>query len=156
MAFTQFHEKAYVKTFDTGVTEQLASFTLDAAMELKYIVLNILKNGTAVGSESMTLKVFSSTDFTKPAMFSSSARLLSSTGAANGQSWFGNLRFDFDRKNLDAVSTYYLAMSTASYTRTAMFYLGAALDWPNPIYTQLDSNLAGAKFSLIGYKERSN
>lgn len=153
MAHGQFPDEFYVKALETGVTERLCKFVPDIDMELSHIVLTFLKNGTAVGSESMTLKIFSSWNYDKPVLASSSARLLSATEAENSESWVGRLRFDFDRINLEAGVSYYLAISTSNYTRTPTFYLGAVLDWPDQIYEQGQS-VAGAQIRLIGYKER--
>lgn len=155
MAFLPFPKNLLVKTFNDGVTEYLAQFTADKTQLLRYVVLTILKNGTSAGSESLQLSLFSSSDFTKPALFTSDARLLSDTGATNSESWIGRLRFDFDDVPIDSGSTYYLAVSCSSYTRASDFYLGAILDWPYPVYEQTGDQY-GAQFRLIGVSERSN
>jgi hypothetical protein len=156
VAHEQFPDSPYVKTFNTGITEKLAKFTVDKDLLLKYIVLSVLKNGTSVGAESMTLKIYSSWDLTKPVIVSSSARLLSATGAANAQSWIGRLRFDFSGYPLTEGEDYYLRISTTSYTRTPTFYIGALLDWPDTVYTQTRDPVYGAQIRIIGHSERSN
>jgi hypothetical protein len=155
MAHLQFPFTQYIKTLNTGVVEKLCSFQVDRSMLLDYIVLTMLKNGTSAGSESMQLKLFSSWDMTKPAMVSSSARLLSAIGVANSQSWRGRIRFDFSGFGLSTADTYYLAIQTTSYTRTTAYYLGAVLDWPDTVYTQNDLDVPGAQIRVIGKHERS-
>ena len=154
MPHGQFPKEFYVKTFNTGITEKLCKFVSDVDMELSHIVLTILKNGTSAGSESMTLKLYSSWDLTKPALATSSARLLTATGASNAQSWTGRLRFDFDRVNIEAGTEYFLVLQTSSYTRVLnSYYLGAVLDWPDEVYDQ-GRSVPGAQIRLIGYTER--
>lgn len=155
MANAQFPKDFYVKTLNTSVTEKLCQITCDKNQLLRYIVLSVLKNGTSAGSESLTLKLYTSWDLDKAVMVSSSARLLTATGATAGQSWLGRLRFDFEGYPLTAGNIYYLRIQTTSYTRTASYYLAAVLDWPDTVYTQ-GGSVSGAQIRLIGDSERSN
>lgn len=154
MPHGQFPKEFYVKPFDTGTPSKLCEFVSDVDMELSHIVVSILKNGTSAGSESLQLKIYTSWDLTKAAYASSSARLLTATGAANNECWLGRLRFDFDRVNIEAGVSYYLVLETTSYTRSNLtYYLGAVLDWPDQVYTQ-GRSVPGAQIRLIGYAER--
>ena len=155
MPFAPFPQSLYVKTLNTGVTEKLARFTADKDMLLRYIVLTVLKNGESQGSEQLTLKIYSSWDLDKPILIASNGRNLADIGVANGQSWIGRLRFDFEGSPLTAGDVYYLAISSTNYERTLDFYLGAILDWPYPVYSQIRS-IAGAQIRIIGDSERSN
>lgn len=150
MAFTQFPNEAVVETFETSEVVKLSRFTLATATELLYVTLRILKVGTAGGSETLTLKVFGSSDYTGTAVATSSAFTLSTISGLT-TNWIGDVRFTFARQNLSA-ATYYLALTTANYTRNGdTFYLGAVQEWPYTFNT-ITTFQAGAQFAVIGYR----
>ena len=155
MAYDQFPRQQYVKVFNSGIEERLGAFTVDKIMQLKYIVLTMLKNGASVGAETLQLKIYPSWNSNRPVMISSAVRQLTDTGALNAQSWIGRLRFDFDGENLDPDETYYLRIATANYSRSVSYYLGAILDWPDTVHTQ-SRTVAGAQIRVLGHCERSN
>lgn len=151
MAFVQFPVDAYIKTFNTGVVERIASFQLNDSTELEYIVLTLLRIGTAAGSERMRLIVYPSSNHNGSASATSDWRELADfTSGANA---IGRLRFDFNRQHLSSQFTYYLSVETQNYTRVGeTFYLGAKLDWPDDVYTSPVADARGAQIRIIGYR----
>lgn len=150
MSFQQFPNDIFVKTFQTGVIEDLCSFQNDESISLNYILLTMLKYGPAVGGESMVLKVYANSDTTRAPLFSSEPRLMSDCGAANADSWIGTMRFDFNGENISSVDTYYLAIELSNYIDTTAFFIGAIGDWPATVYETDDTGLRGAQIRLIG------
>lgn len=150
MAFGQFPSIISVIQFGSSTTEAISRFTLAQSTELLYVPLRILKVGTPGGSETMTLKVFGSSDLTGTPVATSSAYTLASIDGLT-TNWIGDIRFDFARENLTAGIPYYLAMTTTNYTRNGdTYYLSAVLEWPFAFNTTV--NGPGAHVTFIGYR----
>lgn len=154
MTYTDFPANFYVQTFDTSEVVKLGRFYPAEAMELYHIVLHCFKKGTAGGSETLTLKVYGNSSYEGTALATSSAFTLSSASWTSNSNGIGWLRFDFAKQNLNPNNWYYLALTTANYTRNAdTYYLGAVLDWPHAVHTAKHNQGAAAKFNIIGYRE---
>lgn len=153
MGFTQFPDIQRLITFETSELVQLGRFKVAETTELKYIVARLFKKGTAGGSETLTLKIYGSSDYAGTAYATSAAVTLASITGLSATNSNGDARFVFDRQNLNPNSWYYVAMSTASYTRNGdTYYLAAVRDWPFPFNTVSGAGPA-ARFTIHGYRE---
>ncbi len=153
MAYTQFSDKFAVQTFDTSELVPLGCYKVSTTTELYYAVLDLFKQGTAGGSETLTLRIYGTSAYAGTPIATSAAVSLSTLSGIVAANWIGNARFTFaTRPNLNPKLTYFFALATTSYTRNAnTYYLGAVLDWPNPINTITGAGPA-AKLALVGYR----
>lgn len=149
MAFEQFPDTFYIKLLKEGVVEKLGAFSGQASQGLQYIVLTLLRVGTAVGTERLRLHLYSETTFVSGPVASSDWRSLSEF--TTGTNAHGYLRFDFNREYLSNSLTYYLGIETENYTKTLSFYLAVKLDWPDDVYTAANPVNRGAQLRVIGY-----
>jgi hypothetical protein len=142
-----------VQPFDTSEVVQLGRYKLSEGMELTYAMLQILKVGTAGGSETLTLKLFGSSDYAGTAIATSTAGVLATAMSGLGTNPIADIRFDFARQNLNPNLWYYAAIVTANYTRNAnTYYLAAVEDWPFPRNT-ISGAGAAAALTFVGYQE---
>jgi len=150
MAFLQFPKVLLTKIFDTAEEVNLGSFKATDSQELEHIRVIIFRNGTAGGSETFTLKVYSSSDLTSAVATSD---VVTYSTVTNNLSW---VRFDFNRENINKEITYFATLTPASYTRNAdTFYFGVPFDFPDPIYgTFSGTNFTdhGIAMQIFGFK----
>jgi len=151
MAFGKFPQFTIVKTLNSsGTDEKIAAFTPDEDIELKYIYIYLLREGTEGGSETFQLKVYSNSAYT--ALVDSSDVVTYST--IKGGNNKHRIPFAFNRKMLQGGTTYYLEIVTTNYTRNGdTFYFGV-LNETDPNYlTNGDTAVAGCAIThWLGYK----
>lgn len=152
MSIQQYAQKQIVKTLDTGELASVGSFSTVDHTELRYVRLWFFKHGAEGGSERLRLKVCSDAELSK-VLYSSAWANLADAEIADDY-WMGWLRFDFEREHINKNLTYYLALETASYTRTADYYLSLVRDWATPIYAIGDSGALPTAMQIYGYEER--
>lgn len=151
MSYSNFSNQLYVLPFDSsGATNQLGKYKVGQETELKYVVMDLFKKGTAGGSETLTMKLYGSSLYSGTAIATSSAFTLSSASFVANANAVGQIRFTFNRELLNPNLWYYVAITTTNYTRSS-FYLGGVLDWPNPKNTTTTTN-PPVSLSFVGYR----
>lgn len=137
MAFTQFAENQSVHVADTGERLDLGTILPSQNGELQYIRQVIYINGTPAASDEVFLGLHLSTDFTAAYATSNSIFLLNIIDEVTDTPTGGllaDVRFTFDRVNINKNQTYYVSLQTNNYTRNAnTYYIGAVRDYPFPI-----------------------
>ena len=132
MAFKNFSEYLYIKTFDNDERARFGSFQTQDNMELGHIRTVAYINGTLAGTEKMRLKVYSDLGFNN-LMFISDWSNFSDLEKIKDYLFY--LRFDFDRQNINKNNKYHVACEIANYNRNGdIFYIGIAHDFPHPVY----------------------
>lgn len=160
MAIKQFSEYQYIKVMDTAEIVKLGGFQLSTSNELKYIRVLTFINGTLGGSENLRINIYGDAGHSKK-IFSSNwinlnNQIENELGAIVTGNWFGLLRFDFERQNINKNIRYYASVESNSYTRNGdTFYIGFSHDYPFPRYSSganaaYESNIA---FEIFGYEE---
>jgi hypothetical protein len=149
MSFQKFSRKQYVVPVDTGVEGDLGSYTLQAATELKHVLLTIYKHGTlSSGNDRGRVKIYGS-EARDVALYTSDWSDFADISGL-GTYWLGAVRFDFSQQNL-APREYWLGLELGNYTRSAdIRFIGFVLDWPYPINTQL-ATMNSAAVRFVGY-----
>ena len=136
MAFKDFAETQYIKTIDTSESISFGSFSVVNSMELAHIRSALMITGVSnlSGNEQVRLKIYTDPAFTSLLYTSDYANLsdITDIGTTN---WFGWIRIDFNRENINANLTYYVQLETLNYTRNAeTFWIGFSHDFPFPVY----------------------
>jgi hypothetical protein len=144
--------KIWAKDFEGGVVERLGSFQTASSFDLQHVRLVLVKAGAWVGSEQVRLKVYGSSSYETPIYTSQWLDLDAIAGGGSEPAhWIGNVRFDFSPAvPVNSAHVYYLAAETASYTKTASFYIGAMLDWPEATYHETADTKRSARMVLFG------
>ncbi len=141
-------DQAYVKTIDTGETVLCGGFTLGSETELSNIRVILFKVGTLAGTEQLRARVYGDRAMTK-LMHTSDWLNLSAIEDLTAM-WWGWVRFDFERKPLDTVREYFLAIDTQGYTRNAdTMFIGLSLDWPTRVNS---GDQTAVKMEIYGYR----
>jgi hypothetical protein len=152
MAFNEFADTLYCKTFDTDEIVRMGSFQVAESLELQYIRLLIYINGTIAGTERIRLRVYSDSGFSNVLYTSDYSSMSSITGLSTR--FLGWVRFSFDREHINKNITYYLTAEIDNYTFAEPFYIGAMYDFPHPIYDNSENLFYDhpIAFQLFGYK----
>jgi len=132
MAFKNFSEYLYIKTYDNAENARFGSFQTQDNMELGHIRTVAYIRGTLSGTEKMRLKVYSDVGY-RNLMFVSDWSNFSDIEIQKDFLFY--LRFDFDRQNINKNNRYHVTGEIADYTRNGNdFYFGIAHDFPHPVY----------------------
>lgn len=145
----------YAKVIETNELVGLGGFSLTdpAYSQVSYVIVNLIKCGTATGSETLSLAIYSDDALTKTHASFTSIQLSSIPDLASKTSWM--LRFTGQNTFLDANKTYYLGLTPSSYTRNGnTYYLALGMDWPHPSNTW--SGGFGAHFEIYLQKRVAN
>lgn len=145
-----------VRTLDSNETVEMFHFTTPSAFELGYVIPELYKQGAIGGSETLQMRIHTSTDFTK-VYAASDTLLLSSLGL--GTNYVFRPKFTFNRENINPGKTYYLTLKTNNYTRNGdTYYLSVMFDYPFTTNTG-GSNATATYFyeftkkaAIFGYK----
>lgn len=159
MAFRHFSEYQYIKVMDTSELIKLGGFKLSSSNEISAIRVLTFINGTLGGSEQLRINIYSDVGHSKKIFHSNWTSLNGTISDENGTiitgNWFGLLRFDFNRENINKNIFYYASVESQSYNRNGdTFYLGFAHDYPYSRYSQganaaYEANIA---FEIFGYE----
>lgn len=159
MAFLDFSEEQYVKTFETGELIRMGSFSTVEDGELAHMRALMYIRGTLAGSEQFRMSVYSCHQY-KGLIAQSSWVDLSGITDENGSTITGNflgmIRVDFNRENINKNNTYYVLAELQNYTENfPTFEIGLSYDFPSPRYATgetifYNTNLA---FEIFTYRE---
>jgi hypothetical protein len=128
MSIYDFAKQQYFKTFNTGEINTMGAFKVSENGELKYIRSLFYIHGVLTGTEKIRLKICTDSNYSNVLYTSGWSTLLQSN-------YYGWIRFDFARENLNKTCTYYVYAEIADYTRNAdSFYICQAYDYPWPVY----------------------
>ena len=150
MAFKQFPRDRFVKIFATDEIVRVGSFS-NVSGELAHIRSEIYIKGTLGGNEKMRLKVYSDARYT--ALFATSEwfdliKIEDEDGNVVGGDYIGDVRFDFNRQNINPNITYYVAAEIVDYTENYdSFFVAISRDYINSVYS-----VAGNKYSNHPFK----
>ena len=132
MAFKNFSEYLYIKTFDDDENARFGSFKTQDNLELEHIRTVAYIRGTLAGTEKMRLKIYSDIAF-QNLMFCSD--WLNFSDIEIQKDYLFYLRFDFGRQNINKKNKYYVTGEISNYARNGNdFYVGIAHDFPHPVY----------------------
>lgn len=142
MSIYNFSEDKYIKTFDADEEVRLGSFSLASGKSgpLGSIqVFMYIQDFTALsGNETLTMKIYTSTNYSNVYITSDTALLSEitfNTSDPTKENFLGYLRFDFNEEWLNENFTYYPTVTVSNYTPNGdNFYIGLAYDFPDPIY----------------------
>jgi len=151
MSIKNFSDELYVKTVESAQESYLGSFTPAVSMELSSLVLSLYKKGAHTGTEEFRIKIYREESRTSTPILSDTVKISDAPSITSGD-WMGRIRFDFNRENMVAGSSYFVTLDPVVYTRNAnVFYFSTLLDWP--FSTNSQSGLeAGSKMELWGYE----
>ena len=154
MAFKDFSKVQYIKTIDTGELVKIGSFNTVNNLELKYMRLTVYVESMALTTEQIRINIYSDIDCTSK-LFSSDWCTLSDISGLSSR-WIGWVRIDFNRQPINKLLTYYAAIESQNYTRTASNYIGCSFDFPFPIYENNENDFYNhpLQFQLFGYTDR--
>ena len=151
MSILNFPEDFSVLVVDSSTEAYLGGFEVTTNQELGHIVLHMYKHGAHVGTEQFRLAIYTSEDRSDTPFYSETLDVSDITSMTS-DGWKGRVRFDFDRQNINTVSTYHVTLDPVSYSRTGdTFYFGAVLDNPLTINTN-NTPQAGAAMEVWGYR----
>jgi hypothetical protein len=155
MAFKDFSDTQYIKTVDTGEEIRIGSFFPPKNLELAYMRATIFISGAVPTNEEMRINVYSDDAYSSK-LFSSEWSKLSDIEGVTSY-WIGWLRVTLDRQPLNKFIKYYHTIEFRNYTRTPTYFLGAAYDFPFPIYDNGETYFYNhsLQFQLFGYVKRS-
>lgn len=142
MSILNFSEDKYIKTFDAAEEIRLGGFSLASGTSGplgKIRVFMYIQDFTSLGgSESMVMKIYTSTNYSNAYITSDTALLSDITFDTSNvlkNNFLGYLRFDFNEEYLNSNFTYYPTITIANYTPNGdSFYIGLAYDYPDPVY----------------------
>jgi len=142
MSIKNFSEDKYIKTFDADEEIRMGGFSLASGGSGPIGNIRVflyIQDFTALGgSETLTLKIYTSTQYLNAYITSSVVNLSDisfDTSDPAKENWLGYLRFDFNDEWLNEKFTYYPTITIANYTPNAdAFYIGLAYDYPDPVY----------------------
>jgi len=142
MSILNFSEEKYVKTFDASEEIRLGGFSLASGTSGpigNIRVFMYIQDFTALsGSESMTMKIYTSTSYENVYITSDTVLINEidfDTSDPLKENFLGYLRFDFNNEYLNEKFNYYPTVTIANYTPVAdSFYIGLCYDYPDPVY----------------------
>lgn len=165
MSIYNFSEDKYIKTFDAGEEIRLGGFSLTSGKSGPLGVIRVfmyIQDFTALsGSESMVMKIYTSTNYENVYATSDTALINDisfDTSDPSKENWLGYLKFDFNQEYLNENFNYYPTVTIANYTPNAdAFYIGLAYDYPDPVYDNggsyfYDQSIA---MQIFTYQQRS-
>jgi len=150
MSILQFPKILQVHVLGTGEKLDLGGFQPAVNGELEHVTLFLHATGTVPGIAQLFLGLHLSTDFS--VSFATSTAFFATTigsaisGTPTGD-WNAVTRFDFGRPNLNKNQEYRLSLQSIDYTRVGdTFFIGAARDFPFPIYELAVPKTFGAEY----------
>lgn len=156
MSILNFSDIQYSESIvDSSAKTQLGSFTNSAtARQVKYVRVLMFFDG-AFTNESM--KLYITDDLTSPTFtHESDSRLVTSVDSSlsGDTSWFGWVRFDFNKEWLAASATRYLYMGASNYTETNTKSINIIYDYPVPVNgtRQTDFEDHAKAFQIFSYE----
>lgn len=159
MAFTDFSEDQYVRTFNSTGDIRLGAFSSASNLELKHIRLSAYLNGVSNlgGSERIRIKIYGESSYASP-LYTSDWSSISSITNLGSTNWIGWIRIDFNNEPINKNLTYYAAAEIGNYTRNGdTFYVGLNYDFPFSIYDNSQDFFYDhpVSMSIFGLTERS-
>lgn len=150
MAFRQFPSQLFTRVMNTGEAVQLGGVLSAKAFELGNIVVWVYRVGTPA-AEQVRLRVC----YDAAGLNTMAASAWVSVSTIGVAPFIGRVRFDFAlRPDFPANQRFYVFAETqGGYVRTGnTSYLSFPLDWPNPVYTQLNApKRYGSAMEIYGY-----
>lgn len=127
-----------IRIFDSDENVELGGFTPTVNVRIKTLLIQIIKVGTAGGSETMTASVYGSTDLTAPLDTSASVALADvETALGLSGSFTNNTPFTMNGLVLNSNTTYYFGLSLSNYTRNGTtFFISVPFHFPDPVYSK--------------------
>lgn len=155
MSFNQFYSTVYEKQFDSTEKVKGGSFQIQSRdAEIAHMKVGLYFKGLLTGTEQMRINVYGDSLYSA-LLFSSSYSVLNTASPGN---WIGLVRFDFSKQSIDHNLIYYWEMETTGYTYSAIKYIAAFHDYPNPTYqlTVASTNFIAypMKMELYGYYDK--
>lgn len=148
--YGDYNKVQIIKSFDTAEEILFGGFQLTENKELAHIIGHFYLEGALPTTETMQLKICSDEDGTV-VLFSSNAVNLSDAEGITSRKFF-TIRFDFSRQNINKNYRYYPKLVLTNYTRTAGYYIGALLDWPNQVNVNANNAFnRPIKYEVHGY-----
>lgn len=133
MAFNQFSEDIYVKTFDTDEDTYVGKFQVDTDIDLTHVNVKTVISNLAITTEKMQLYVCSRDSDITSILYASNVISLADITNLN-DNWIGWVRFDFDQIPLNHNTEYHYAISIRDYTKVGISYVAGVYDYPVPTY----------------------
>lgn len=142
MSIKNFSEDKYIKTFDADEEIRMGSFSLDSGSSGPIGNIRVflyIQDFTALGgNESISMKIYTSAEYSNSYITSDTALLSSisfDTSDPLKENFLGYIRFDFNNEYLNQNFTYYPTVTISNYTPSGdTFYIGMAYDYPDPVY----------------------
>lgn len=136
MAFKDFSEYKYVKTFDSNEEIRMGGFQVVTSGFLKYVRVMLVMSEVAslVGTETLTMKVYADQNLTSLLYTSGVVSISDIDYDPLLHSWVGFVRFDFTNKPINKNYFYYPTVTIANFTPAMDFWIGLNYDWPDPVY----------------------
>jgi len=156
MSFLDFPKTNYIKTVDTGEVIRMGTFKTVKSIELTHIRVTIYVSGSAPTNERFRINVCSERTYSSILYQSNWVNVADIPGVT--ADWFGWVRADFDRQNINKNRTYYPSIELDNYSRIpGSFYIGFAWDFPFPIYNNSQPLFYNhpLQMQIFGYVPRS-
>jgi hypothetical protein len=151
MAVGSFPEELYFRVLGDSPGElYLGSYVIGGSGEFYAAILSLYMQGTASGSEGLTLNVYS-TFQRDNLLFSSDWSDVADIGSL-GSNWFGKLRFLFDNQVAfaNAAIEYHIFIESRNYIRNGnTFYIATKFDWPIATNNPAIAGKTGADLALF-------
>jgi hypothetical protein len=148
VAFGQFAKRQVILVFDSTDDVNLGTVASDTAIELEHILLELHVRGAPAGTERFRLKLYSNAELAGTPI--TSAWLAFADIEDLAADMLFRVRFDFAGEVLSKDQTYYVYAEPDGYARDGdSFWVGARLDHPYPVNTQLDA-LPAAYMAVVG------
>lgn len=149
MAFKNFAKNLYTIVHDglsvTGLCKitSPSEFTLSTAR----LAIYVQDVASAVGSETMQVKLYSDAEHTK---VYSSSEIVNLSDVVSGSNWIGLVGFDFTESPNINSQPVYAGLVTTSYTKSEPFYISCIFDWPLFVNDSTEPTKRGAWIELYG------
>lgn len=152
MAFKNFPSELWVKVQETGSVNGLGKIVSDTEFTIDTIRVVFHQHGTAGGSETLQLKLYSDPEMTKEYAVSD---VLTVSDFVTGTDWIGYIGFKFATLPNCNDCAIYAGLVATSYTRVGdSFYFAVPFDWPVNVNEPTRSQ--GCWIELYGYQARSD
>lgn len=143
MSILNFSEDKYIKTFDSNEEVRLGGFSVapgSAGPIGNVRVFIYINDFTSLGgSETLTMKLYTSTNYSNAYVTSNAASLSDitfDTSDGSKTNYLGYVKFDFNNEWLNPNATYYPTVTIANYTPSGdTFYIGLCYDFPDGVYS---------------------